>query len=111
MLIPSYIKIDQATSKYIEDFEYQLDVLISKIQQHQDYSHLNCEMSCTLAESPDDKLPYRNTYNADFSTYGSQGFKNIIEEFFEERKESLGDNLDTVPKTCVSSKVLIFVVK
>ena len=35
MLIPSYIKIDQATSKYIEDFECQLDVLISKIQRHQ----------------------------------------------------------------------------
>ena len=100
MLIPSYIKIDQATSKYIEDFECQLDVLISKIQQHQDYSHLNCEMSCTLAESPDDKLPYRNTYNADFSTYGSQGFKNIIEEFFEERKESLGDNLPAGLQLC-----------
>ena len=100
MLTATNTKIPNETRAYIKSFEDQLAVLISKIQQDQEYSHLNCEMSCTLAEAPDDQLPYKNTYNANFSTYGSQGFQNIIEQFFEERKESLGDKLPAGLQLC-----------
>ena len=89
MLITTNRTIPQETRTYLKDFENKLTAHISKIQQHQEYSHLNCEKSCTLAEAPDDKLPYKNSYNDCVGLSRSQAVRKIIEDFFEKQKSSL----------------------
>lgn len=102
MLITTNRTIPQETRTYLKDFENKLTAHISKIQQHQEYSHLNCEKSCTLAEAPDDKLPYKNSYNDCVGLSRSQAVRKIIEDFFEKQKSSLEDNIPSGLQLCTS---------